>query len=153
MMENPDSALSKSPKPTFTSRYADPSHPANSGSLIALVSGGHITEDHLPRSQLRRWRSAYGGRRQQGQRDLVGTTLAARSRRSPRQRVHEGLDPEGNQRQSVTEGGSSSRNPRERLLRGGPLNGVNKLLKNVSSTGLYLTHCSANPENSRMFCT
>ncbi|KAG9856181.1 hypothetical protein KCU98_g1618, partial [Aureobasidium melanogenum] len=40
--DNPDSALAAGPKPEFTSRFADPSHPANSGSLIALLSGGAI---------------------------------------------------------------------------------------------------------------
>ena len=29
-------------KPKFTSRYADPNHPANSGSLISLVTGGAV---------------------------------------------------------------------------------------------------------------
>jgi hypothetical protein len=40
--QNPGSALAKTPKPSFTSRYADPNHPANSGSLISLVTGGYI---------------------------------------------------------------------------------------------------------------
>ncbi|KAL4733779.1 hypothetical protein BDV11DRAFT_213439 [Aspergillus similis] len=39
--ENPTSALNMAPKPTFTSRYADPAHPASSGDLLSLVSGGH----------------------------------------------------------------------------------------------------------------
>lgn len=29
-------------KPTFTSRYADPTHPSNNGSLISLVTGGYV---------------------------------------------------------------------------------------------------------------
>jgi hypothetical protein len=41
-MENLDSALATGPKPQFSSRFADPSHAANSGSLIALISGGVI---------------------------------------------------------------------------------------------------------------
>lgn len=40
--ENPDSALAAGPKPEFASRFADPSHPVNSGSLVALLSGGAI---------------------------------------------------------------------------------------------------------------
>lgn len=40
--DNPDSALAAGPKPEFASRFADPSHPANSGSLVALLSGGAI---------------------------------------------------------------------------------------------------------------
>ncbi|KAL2843730.1 hypothetical protein BJY01DRAFT_215453 [Aspergillus pseudoustus] len=47
--ENPDSGLNLSPKPSFTSRYADPSHPASSGDLLGLVTGGHLTQDKLPR--------------------------------------------------------------------------------------------------------
>ncbi|CEL02126.1 hypothetical protein ASPCAL03298 [Aspergillus calidoustus] len=47
--ENPTSALNISPNPTFTSRYADPSHPASSGDLLGLVSGGKITYAKLPR--------------------------------------------------------------------------------------------------------
>ncbi|KAG9527764.1 hypothetical protein KCU93_g4893, partial [Aureobasidium melanogenum] len=39
---NPNSALAAGPKPEFASRFADPSHPANSGSLVALLSGGAI---------------------------------------------------------------------------------------------------------------
>ena len=48
-MDNPDNTLSQVPPPTFTSRYADPSHPASSGSLISLVTGGHITDDDIRR--------------------------------------------------------------------------------------------------------
>ncbi|KAH0351854.1 hypothetical protein KCU81_g2108, partial [Aureobasidium melanogenum] len=40
--DNPDSALAAGPKPEFASRFADPSHPANNGSLVALLSGGAI---------------------------------------------------------------------------------------------------------------
>ncbi|KAH0037859.1 hypothetical protein KCU78_g1597, partial [Aureobasidium melanogenum] len=40
--DNPNSALAAGPKPEFASRFADPSHPANSGSLVALLSGGTI---------------------------------------------------------------------------------------------------------------
>ncbi|PYI00304.1 hypothetical protein BO78DRAFT_330356, partial [Aspergillus sclerotiicarbonarius CBS 121057] len=41
--ENPDSALIQGEKPTFASRYGDPTHPANEGSTIALLTGGHVT--------------------------------------------------------------------------------------------------------------
>lgn len=40
--DNPNSALAAGPKPEFASRFADPSHPANSGSLVALLSGGAV---------------------------------------------------------------------------------------------------------------
>ncbi|KAL4777273.1 hypothetical protein BDW60DRAFT_660 [Aspergillus nidulans var. acristatus] len=46
-MENPTSALNMAPKPTFTSRYADPAHPASSGDLLSLVSGGHISRPEI----------------------------------------------------------------------------------------------------------
>jgi hypothetical protein len=46
-VKNPDSHLSQGPKPTFTSRYADPNHPASSGDLIALVTGGKVTSETL----------------------------------------------------------------------------------------------------------
>ncbi|KAL2012543.1 hypothetical protein VTN00DRAFT_68 [Thermoascus crustaceus] len=45
--KHPDNTLSKGPKPTFTSRYADPDHPASSGSLISLVTGGYINPPPL----------------------------------------------------------------------------------------------------------
>lgn len=35
--------MNQGPKPTFTSRYADPNHPASSGDLLALVTGGHVS--------------------------------------------------------------------------------------------------------------
>ncbi|RDW76814.1 uncharacterized protein DSM5745_06806 [Aspergillus mulundensis] len=61
-MENPTSALNMAPKPTFTSRYADPSHPASSGDLLSLVSGGHISSSEIrPRAPEGR-RGIAGGR-------------------------------------------------------------------------------------------
>ncbi|KAJ5651164.1 uncharacterized protein N7484_004887 [Penicillium longicatenatum] len=41
--ENPNSHLNQRPKPTFASRFADPNHPASSGDLLALLSGGYIS--------------------------------------------------------------------------------------------------------------
>jgi hypothetical protein len=41
--EHPDSHLTQGPKPTFTSRYADPNHAASSGDPLALITGGHLT--------------------------------------------------------------------------------------------------------------
>ncbi|TVY27208.1 hypothetical protein LHYA1_G004667 [Lachnellula hyalina] len=40
--QNPNSMLANVPQAKFTSRYSDPNHPASSGSLIALVTGGKI---------------------------------------------------------------------------------------------------------------
>jgi hypothetical protein len=45
--KHPDSALAKGPKPTFTSRYADPNPPAKSGHLISLITGGYINQPSL----------------------------------------------------------------------------------------------------------
>ncbi|KAL4971918.1 hypothetical protein BDW66DRAFT_155203 [Aspergillus desertorum] len=60
--ENPTSDLNIGPKPTFTSRYADPSHPASSGDLFSLVNGRHISRDDVrPRASERR-RGTAGGR-------------------------------------------------------------------------------------------
>lgn len=39
---NLDSSLAVSPGQEFASRYSDPTHPANSGSLISLLTGGKI---------------------------------------------------------------------------------------------------------------
>ncbi|KAF7873981.1 hypothetical protein EAF04_002653 [Stromatinia cepivora] len=58
-MQNPNSSLT-TPKPQFLSRYSDPSHPANSGSLISLITGGHIN----PQARRTERRAARGERRQ-----------------------------------------------------------------------------------------
>ncbi|KAH8808790.1 hypothetical protein F5884DRAFT_382191 [Xylogone sp. PMI_703] len=46
--QNLNSALSKSPKPSFSSRFADPNHASNSGNLLSLVTGGRINLPSLP---------------------------------------------------------------------------------------------------------
>lgn len=69
-MENPDSALAAGPKPTFSSRYADPAHAANSGSLAALISGGAI---YLPeRSNILSDRGGRGQGGRMGGRAVLG---------------------------------------------------------------------------------
>ncbi|KAK9319958.1 hypothetical protein V1517DRAFT_356584, partial [Lipomyces orientalis] len=40
--QNPESSLAVPIDAQFASRYSDPNHPANSGSLIALVTGGKV---------------------------------------------------------------------------------------------------------------
>ena len=50
--ENPDSSLAQTQPKEFASRYSDPNHPANSGSLVALVTGGML--DPRKRRQERR---------------------------------------------------------------------------------------------------
>ncbi|MCJ1478673.1 hypothetical protein MMC13_007354 [Lambiella insularis] len=54
--ENMDSSLSVPQTKEFASRYSDPNHPANSGSLISLVTGGTINP--VPRRDDRRLRKA-----------------------------------------------------------------------------------------------
>lgn len=42
--DNPESNMANlAPKPEFRSRYADPSHPASSGDLLAFVTGGKVS--------------------------------------------------------------------------------------------------------------
>jgi len=38
--ENPTSSLAQTPSTGFVSRYSDPNHPANSGSIVDLLTGG-----------------------------------------------------------------------------------------------------------------
>ncbi|KAI0130458.1 hypothetical protein BJ170DRAFT_315774 [Xylariales sp. AK1849] len=63
--KNPDSLLAnQTQKPEFSSRYADPNHPANSGSLIALVTGGYVNPPPLGGGYLNDQSGAgFGGRR------------------------------------------------------------------------------------------
>ncbi|KAI4766422.1 hypothetical protein E4T52_00883 [Aureobasidium sp. EXF-3400] len=69
-MDNPNSALAAGPKPTFSSRYADPAHAANSGSLAALISGGAI---QLPeRSNILSDRGGRGEGSRMGGRAVLG---------------------------------------------------------------------------------
>ncbi|OJJ50359.1 hypothetical protein ASPZODRAFT_58063 [Penicilliopsis zonata CBS 506.65] len=91
-LENPDSELNMGPKPIFTSRYADPSHPASSGSLLGLVTGGYLTEEKLSNlkgrgtlSQLTASRGSGGsapyGQRGGGLGDLVSTITSLKNGR------------------------------------------------------------------------
>ncbi|KAL4880132.1 hypothetical protein BJY04DRAFT_80935 [Aspergillus karnatakaensis] len=146
-LENPENALNMAPKPTFTSRYADPSHPASSGDLFALISGGHISSESLPR---RRPGDRDMGRRRGplaslpggniGLRDLPGGGIihAVRSRRGvPDSLAHDEIENNGH----VTgRRGGGLRQPASRRGRDGPLSeglvgGVQKFFK---SNVLYL---------------
>ncbi|CAG7558294.1 unnamed protein product [Fusarium equiseti] len=63
--KSPENALAnQQQKPEFTSRYADPSHPSNSGSVISLLTGGHVdpTRARQGRSGLFSGRGGRGGR-------------------------------------------------------------------------------------------
>jgi hypothetical protein len=52
--ENPNSKLNIYQEKQFASRFSDPNHPANSGSLIALVSGGAIDTSEQDRAKKER---------------------------------------------------------------------------------------------------
>lgn len=58
--KNPDSMLAQGPKPEFTSRYADPNHPASSGNLISLITGGHINPPSR-KDMMMQQRQGFGG--------------------------------------------------------------------------------------------
>ena len=59
--ENPNSTLtSQTQETSFVSRYSDPNHPASSGSLVALVTGGALVGGRNRREVLRE--RAGGGR-------------------------------------------------------------------------------------------
>ncbi|OJJ68627.1 hypothetical protein ASPBRDRAFT_68158 [Aspergillus brasiliensis CBS 101740] len=45
--KNPNSNLAMGPKPEFTSRYADPTNKAATGSLLGLATGGKFTDDTI----------------------------------------------------------------------------------------------------------
>ncbi|OOO05728.1 hypothetical protein OAory_01072440 [Aspergillus oryzae] len=147
-MEHPDNALNKAPKPQFTSRYADPSHPASSGSALGLITGGYITGDQLRDLRGGRRRDRFGRGLEYEPRGMRGSpigpvgALAAtvrsikngRSPDEPHQNPGEGPHDEEYRRRSG--GRVGSRNPRERLQnRGGPIGGIQKFLK---SNVLYM---------------
>jgi hypothetical protein len=54
--------LAVAPQTSFASRYADPNHPANSGSLISLVTGGAYNPNRRERLRRRLGRSGIAGR-------------------------------------------------------------------------------------------
>jgi hypothetical protein len=52
---NPESKVANlAPTPTFNSRFADPNHPASSGHLLSLLTGGYTNPPPNPRSMLGR---------------------------------------------------------------------------------------------------
>ncbi|KAJ5126516.1 hypothetical protein N7448_007295 [Penicillium atrosanguineum] len=137
--KNPDSHLSQGPKPTFTSRYADPNHPASSGDLIALVTGGKsnlFTRDmssnppapHAP----------YGGRL--GLKEIIENVKELRSSQDSAQ-----MPAKGNFRPECTSSGFEGlASPRDNSNRAGPLTPVAKLLKKQV---LYLAIVNMPSEN------
>ncbi|KZF24326.1 hypothetical protein L228DRAFT_237267 [Xylona heveae TC161] len=80
--QNPESALAQNtPTPQFKSRFSDPNHPVNSGSLVSLLTGGYVNPPSLQQRRQARMESAYygrggglGGRRGPG---LIGSVISA----------------------------------------------------------------------------
>ncbi|KAM5349135.1 hypothetical protein ACJ41O_008958 [Fusarium nematophilum] len=65
--KNSGSVLIQGPAPEFTSRYADPNHPASSGSFRSLVTGGYINPPSMSRQRYLRgvvdsWCADWDGR-------------------------------------------------------------------------------------------
>ncbi|KAH0489348.1 hypothetical protein TgHK011_009781 [Trichoderma gracile] len=78
--EHPESRLAQlNEKPEFHSRYADPNHPASSGSLLALLTGGAVTGRLSQRSQAKRderaARREHRSDRREAKREQRGPTL------------------------------------------------------------------------------
>ncbi|KAI9762251.1 MAG: Protein cbp3, mitochondrial [Chaenotheca gracillima] len=59
--KNPNSKLSVGPEPQFASRFSDPNHASNNGSIISLVTGGYVNPRELRQSRRER-RSERRGR-------------------------------------------------------------------------------------------
>ncbi|KAK4064434.1 hypothetical protein Trihar35433_7951 [Trichoderma harzianum] len=73
---HPESRLAQlNVKPEFHSRYADPNHPASSGSLLALLTGGAIGGGVSDRKQARRDRKAARRDRRSQRREQRGPTI------------------------------------------------------------------------------
>lgn len=89
------------PAPKFASKYADPNHPANSGDLAALVTGGKYNLSELK-----------GGRREQKY-----ERKAERRERKDDRRIRRGKSPRGDRRDDWDYDDRSGR------MGGGPLGG------------------------------
>ncbi|KAI3401386.1 hypothetical protein diail_11470 [Diaporthe ilicicola] len=121
--DNPESKMANlGPKPEFRSRYADPSHPASSGDLLAFVTGGKASAGVLRE----RAQDATGGRLGRGSAVGVGGRGAIRD-----------FGPAGGSTARASHGplgdrGSPANNARPFLLIGG----VKKLLQKVDRLAL-----------------
>ncbi|KIW18790.1 hypothetical protein PV08_03079 [Exophiala spinifera] len=91
---NPGNKLAEAtppPRKEFASRFADPNHPVNSGSLVALLTGGHFDPKAAKRAKRAQRRAAWRGyelteadiknaqmgrgRRRRDQKGLIGRVL------------------------------------------------------------------------------
>lgn len=74
--DHPSSGLAKlGVKPEFHSRYSDPNHPASSGSLIALITGGAIGGRPSEWKMAKRERKAARRQRRTDRRNMRGPTI------------------------------------------------------------------------------
>ncbi|KAL5360818.1 hypothetical protein BJX96DRAFT_75710 [Aspergillus floccosus] len=129
MVENPQCDLNQGPQPEFTSRYANPTHPASSGSLLGLVTGGHVTREDIRQRRESTRRDSGFRRRAPAPVGRLASRAAYRSgpgeittRTSRRRRAREGDSSQGDQEN-------------RRGCRQGPVAGIQKLLQ---SDMLYL---------------
>ncbi|OJJ31289.1 hypothetical protein ASPWEDRAFT_72249, partial [Aspergillus wentii DTO 134E9] len=135
--KNPDSALNQGPQPTFTSRYADPNHPASSGSPIALLTGGYVTRENVLRmtgrgalaDQTRNGRLARGsvltGPMENRRQGPIGTLIGGIANRGSAS-VPRGLSPVEHGQNSMSEREQYGRESRRasRDHKTGPLTGI-----------------------------
>jgi hypothetical protein len=78
--QNPTSALAVTSEKRFASRYADPTHPANSGSLISLLTGGAVN----PAARREMRRAARRDRREEKREEKREDRRERRERRAAR---------------------------------------------------------------------
>ncbi|KAJ5578765.1 uncharacterized protein N7459_007729 [Penicillium hispanicum] len=157
--KNPDSHLNQGPTPTFTSRYADPNHPASSGDPLALVTGGYFTTEKLQALRGgsggpgglrgRRGHASYGTQdpryedqepysnppapygRPLSRRGIISTISELRSRQDISQTApRDGYGPSYN---DMSRNGGRRGLARDRQNNIGPLTPIAKLLKKVSN--------------------
>lgn len=81
--KNAGSSLVQGPTPRFTSRYANPNHPASSGSFRSLVTGGHINPPAMSRQErmagvMGNWCTSYDARQPAGNYTLRDHVLRTR---------------------------------------------------------------------------
>jgi hypothetical protein len=74
--DHPESRLAQlGVKPEFHSRYADPNHPASSGSLFALLTGGAVGGGVSERKQARAARRGQKSERREARSEQRGPTI------------------------------------------------------------------------------
>ena len=91
---NPNSHLAVPHNPSehqYASRFSDPNHPANSGSIVALITGGRFDPQRgqrIRKAERRAWRHGY-------QLNEAEVEQAAMNRRLPRRRIDGTMKPKG----------------------------------------------------------